>query len=65
MKTLYLKDGTEIKRDGVDARDYVRAGLATYEKPVKEEIAINDVAVEESQTIVEEKVRRGRKPKGE
>lgn len=60
MKTLYLKDGAEIKRDGVDARDYVRAGLATYEKP-----EIVQEAIAEHPEVEEDKPKRGRKPKGE
>lgn len=55
MKTLYLKDGTEIQRDGIDARDYVRAGLATYEKP--EPVEVVEVIKQE------EKPRRGRPAK--
>lgn len=69
MKTLYLKDGTEIKRDGVDARDYVRAGFATYDKPeivIQQEIVIDSTADRESVQIeVGKQIRRGRKPKGD
>lgn len=53
MKTIYLKDGTEIQRDGIDARDYVRAGIATYEKPEPVEVVADS----------EEKPRCGRPAK--
>lgn len=54
MITIYLKDGSEIQRDGIDARDYVRAGLATYEKPEPEQPV---------EVVAEEKPRRGRPAK--
>jgi hypothetical protein len=58
MKTIYLTDGTEIKRDSVDARDYVNAGLATYEKPSRVESVKEDEQIE--QVVQEEKPKRGR-----
>lgn len=63
MKTIYLTDGTEVQRDSVDARDYVNAGLATYEKPAQVE-AMQE-AEQTEQVTQEEKPRRGRPPKGE
>lgn len=65
MKTIYLTDGTEVQRAAVDTRDYVRAGLATYEKPVQAEVVEEPVAenTETAAEVVEEKPRRGRPPK--
>jgi hypothetical protein len=50
---LYLKDGSEIELDHVDAKEYLSAGLATKEKPSEQA----------EQEIEVEKPKRGRPAK--